>query len=800
MLRSNCPPGCNIRSQLKNYTMNKCTVHVRLLMVLGLWAVAATISRGQPEVQWERTFGGAYYEELHAILPTSDGGYLLGGFTSSPQGFDVGLPDKGNGWGDIWIVKVDLFGNKIWEQRIGGDHDDRLYDMEETLDGGYILAGNSKSNSGHDKTQNNRGDFDYWIVKVDANGNKLWDKTYGGDLEDDLRGGIIPTADGGYVMAGFSASGAFGEKTQASKGNRDFWVVKIDGFGNKLWDKTYGGDQKEEPHAIYQTPDGGFLIGGLSESGISGDKTDRNRGSSDYWLIKIDPDGTLLWDKTYGGDGAETIHDIERTVEGNYLLGGQSSSYASFERRTNTFGGYDYWLVKIDPDGNLLWEKAYGGADLDVMNTVNVNRSNLILVGGVSRSDKSGNRDFDTYGDYDYWIIYLDEFGNKIWEKNVGGNDQDALTTVVEAHDGGYILGGHSRTSRNHDKSQPTRGENDMWIVKTKCVLSLGIRRDTVICRDESMTISAVADTCNGCEFIWSDGSTEPRRLIRPLEPTNYAVTITDNNGCSLEDSLFVDVKDKPLSLNFEVDSLDCSGDNDGAIRITGVNGGNPPYLYSFNKDRFLPYSTFESLSAGNYSIGVRDKYGCYLGSNIVIPDPEEFYITLGQDTSLFLGQSLTVTALANRPIARYRWNSTELLGCSDCLTALIQPTLTSTISIVAADEHGCEAEANLQILVRRDRQVYFPNAFSPNGDGANDFFMIYGGEDVVEVKYLRVFNRWGQLLYEIENFQPNQDPIGWDGQFKGLPIQTGTYTFTAAVEFFDGETEVFNGQVSLMR
>ncbi|WP_202928168.1 hypothetical protein, partial [Cyclobacterium salsum] len=202
---------------------------------------------------------------------------------------------------DYWAVKIDGSGNKVWDKTIGGISTDYLQSTTPTPDGGYLLAGSSYSYASGDKTENGKGGFDYWAVKIDGSGNKVWDKTIGGNNSEYLRS-TTPTPDGGYLLAGDSYSLASGDKSENSKGGSDFWAVKIDASGNKVWDKTIGGNNNDFLFSTIPTPDGGYLLAGYSGSSASGDKSENSKGYDDYWVVKIDGSGNKVWDKTIGGN------------------------------------------------------------------------------------------------------------------------------------------------------------------------------------------------------------------------------------------------------------------------------------------------------------------------------------------------------------------------------------------------------------------------------------------------------------------------------------------------------------------
>ena len=198
-----------------------------------------------------------------------------------------------------------------WQNTIGGSNTDDLYSIEQTADGGYILGGFSSSPLSGDKTEGFIGFHDYWVIKLDSIGNIEWQNTIGGVGNDDLY--ITQSSDGGYILGGSSNSGISGDKTDSNKGGYDYWVLKLDATGSIVWQKTIGGNLDDKLYSLDETEDGGFLLGGYSYSGISGDKTEANKGGADYWVIKIDSTGNIIWQKTIGGSEFDGLYSVQCT-------------------------------------------------------------------------------------------------------------------------------------------------------------------------------------------------------------------------------------------------------------------------------------------------------------------------------------------------------------------------------------------------------------------------------------------------------------------------------------------------------
>ncbi len=252
-----------------------------LLILNSAFSIHNTLSQTAPVIQWQNTIGGSSADWIHSIEQTTDGGYILGGFSDSNISGDK--TENSNGGRDYWLVKTDASGNIQWQNTIGGNDWDDLHSIQQTADGGYILGGESNSNISGDKTENCVGfGSDYWIVKTDASGSIQWQNTIGGSSGESFNT-IQQTADGGYILGGYSGSNISGDKTENCIGGDDFWIVKTDDSGNIQWQNTIGGNSGDRLNSIQQTPDGGYILGGDSYSGISGDKTENSNGSFDYY-------------------------------------------------------------------------------------------------------------------------------------------------------------------------------------------------------------------------------------------------------------------------------------------------------------------------------------------------------------------------------------------------------------------------------------------------------------------------------------------------------------------------------------
>lgn len=434
--------------------------------IFGLVLIAGMIhiiGMAQPTIKKQGTLGGSGDDFLWTICPTKDGGFVAGGKSYSGKSGEKRQDSRG--LGDYWIIKIDKQQKIQWQRTIGGNGEDNLKSVIQTSDGGYAVIGESSSTISGEKTQNSRGGTDYWLVKLDSLGRIKWDRTYGGSGTEYIDN-VVQTADGGYILAGSSDSYLSGDKSEISRGFFDYWVVRLNKHGEKLWDKTIGGYDYEFCSPIEPTTDGGVMIGGFSQSNISGEKTEDSRGGYDYWVVKLNRFGQIEWDKTLGGNDGDYGRGLQQTDDGGYLMTGSSLSNQSGDKTENSRGGFDFWVVKFDGKGTVQWDKTIGGnADDDGVWNLEKTSDGGYIFGGFSRSSISGEKTEDSRGDADFWIVKLDQSGNIQWDKTIGGDAFDDMISIKEISPNNYLAGGYTYSGISGDKTQESRGGADYWIV-----------------------------------------------------------------------------------------------------------------------------------------------------------------------------------------------------------------------------------------------------------------------------------------------------------------------------------------------
>jgi uncharacterized delta-60 repeat protein len=341
---------------------------------------------------WAKSYGGSSFDIAYAIQNTTDGGYIVAGTTNS----------TGAGDHDAWVFKLNSTGSIVWQNTYGGIYYDDAASVQQTADGGYIVAGTTYSFGAQ------TGDF--WLLKLNPDGSILWQKIYGGTGDDEAYS-VRQTSDGGYIAAGTTNSfGAVGY---------DAWVLKVDSTGGVVWAKSYGGTSFDIAYSIKQTSDGGYIVAGSTNSfGIG--------GSDHAWILKLNSTGEITWQKIYGGSGNDEASCIQQTLDGGYIVAGDTNSIGA---------GYDdCWVFKLNSTGSVLWSYTYGGSDYDDAYSIEQTSDGGYIVAGTTYSFGAGSGDF--------WLLKLDSTGAVVWQNTYGGIYDDVVYSVQQTPDGGFIAAG----------------------------------------------------------------------------------------------------------------------------------------------------------------------------------------------------------------------------------------------------------------------------------------------------------------------------------------------------------------------
>lgn len=418
---------------------------------------AVSSNQNNIETTLIETFGGTKNDSGQSVISTNDGGFAILGFTQSMDGDIANKQDESY---DYWLLKFNADDELQWQKTYGGSGDDRGNAIIQTQDGGYAILGTSNSNNRD--VSGNSGMQDYWLAKLDTNGNILWQKSFGYQGAD-TGISLIQSNDQGYLISGvLDVTASNGEGNTQRTTNRhaggDYWLIKLDPSGTTEWSKYFGGNFTDTPESAVQTADGGFIIAGSSDSvdtDISG-----NIGTYDFWVIRISASGNLIWEKSFGGDEIDEAKAIIPSGDGNFIITGDTRS--SDFNVSNNNGAADIWLIKISPNADLIWEKTIGGTSFDASRALVKTNDNGFLIAGSSRS--SDNDVSENKGQNDAWAIKTDSEGNLVWETTIGGSNIDFAYGIAQLNDNSIRVIGD--TSSNDGDVSENKGFTDVLLVK----------------------------------------------------------------------------------------------------------------------------------------------------------------------------------------------------------------------------------------------------------------------------------------------------------------------------------------------
>jgi hypothetical protein len=631
---------------------------------------------------------------------------------------------------------------KIWDYRFGGTSGDVLTCFQQTADGGYILGGYSRSGISGDKTQATRGQDDYWIVKIDSLGNKQWDKDFGGTTLDQLSS-IQQTADGGYILGGTSTSGQNGDKTQANFGGYDYWIVKTDSLGMKQWDKDFGGTGDEHFTSLQQTDDGGYILGGKSGSAISGNKTTLQWGWDDYWIIKIDYLGNMQWDKDFGGTGVDNLYSLQQTTDGGYILGGNSGSGISGDKTQDVWGGAwtdaDYWIIKIDDFGHKQWDKDLGGTGLDIFSSLQQTTDNGFILGGISYSGISGDKTQPQMGVCDYWIVKIDSLGSIQWDKAFGGTEMEQLYNVSLTTDSGYLIAGYSQSTRGGDKTENNLGYRQTWVVKTD---SLGNKEwDKTIFTSGQANYGLAIQTQDGCYSMANNNNGEI---------LGYKTQASQGQG----DFWITKFCETNLTKADFVSDATHSVCNDTCIRFFSTSTNATSYQWSFpgatpSTDTVAEPQDICYSASGQYDLTLIVSNGTTIDTLTVID-----YITIFMRPVVPVIAQTGDTLFTSQTYVNYQWyrDTSAILGAINYF--YIVPAI-GNYNVIVVDSNGCSVDAGIISVIasvesidNTGRVAIFPNPIEKTFTIRN-----FSKEET----FLIIINVFGNIVYSERLFGKNE-------------------------------------------
>ncbi|MBA3648508.1 MAG: T9SS type A sorting domain-containing protein [Chitinophagales bacterium] len=407
-------------------------------------------------IEWQHNYGGTLGDVPNSIFKTFDKGYFITGFTQSSDGNIFDF----KGITDYFIIKTDSLGMMQWSQTFGGSGYDIANCGFQTKDGGYIIAGSTSSTDGDILV--NHGSSDAWLIKIDANGILQWEKTYGGS-GDETALSIASTEDGGYIMVGETDSND--GDVSGNHGQEDCWIIKIDSVGNLEWQKCFGGSHFEIGYSIKQTPEGSYIVAASAQS-HDGDVVGHHYDNIhyvdgfDFWVFKLDRQGNILWQNCLGGNNDESPSDLQLTPDGGCIAAGYTYSSTGDVRINH--GYQDVWVTKLDSMGNLQWQKTYGGVNDEQASHIILSKDGGYIVGATNEGDDGevqGN-----HGGQDVWLLKIDERGKLQGQLSLGGSTNDREPASLQKADGSLVIAAWSQSSDGDVTAN--KGDDDVWLFK----------------------------------------------------------------------------------------------------------------------------------------------------------------------------------------------------------------------------------------------------------------------------------------------------------------------------------------------
>ncbi len=642
---------------------------------------------------------------------------------------------------------------KDWDHRYGGNADDKLETFHQTSDKGFILGGTSYSDSSGDKNDYNRGGSDYWVVKTDSVGVMQWNKTFGGPHFDDLKE-VIETSDGGFVLGGSSRSGIGGDKTEpnwdasSSTPTHDYWIVKTDPLGNKLWDKRFGGIYEDVFTCIRQTKDNGFIIGGYSDGNATGDRTENSRGGPDFWIIKTDESGTKQWDKRFGGNRNDQLWAMQQSTDGGYILGGFSWSDSTGDKTVNNWGlvNYcDYWVVKIDSLGNKQWDNHYGGINNEYLNSIEQTRDGGYIMGGPSWSDSTADKTSHNRGPSntsDYWIVKTNSNGILQWENSFGGiNHEDEYGNTIQTNDDGYLVSGTSYSQISGNKTEQNMGQEQTWVVKTD--LFGNILWDKTIFTSGHDEKGLAIQTADGGYAIanYTNGGVGGYKSENNWDATNLSY---DYWLVKFIDSTLI----HPLANFFTIDRSVCPN---SCINYMNLSQNATSYQWIF--DGAVPSSSTDA-SPQNICYntpGVYDVTLISMKGNETNTKTFHSYIQVFQPLHILTVVQSNDTLYAPDVFSSYQWymNGQPVQGGNDFFLVINHGAI---YNVYATDANGCNTSSEINATISSIDNINSGNqliSIFPN-PASETFSISYTKSKATELK-ITLVNSLGQEVYNKE-------------------------------------------------
>ncbi|MCP9752982.1 gliding motility-associated C-terminal domain-containing protein [Ferruginibacter sp. HRS2-29] len=626
-------------------------------------------------------------------------------------------------------------------------------------------------------------------IQAGAQAPKLnWALKYGGSSVD-IPFSIKFTADGGTIVAGYTDSKDGQVNPQPNREYWDLWVLKLDACGNVQWERSLGGTGYESARDIVPTADGGYLVLGETNS-TDGGVAAGYGGTKDIWLIKLSATGNVLWQKRYGGNGLDIGNKIKLMADGNYLIAATTSSNDGDISGNHSSNSYtDGLLMKVSPAGALLWSKCFGGSKNDELLDMEIVNGKIYAIGYANSVDGDIP---PSQKNYDVWVLALDAGGNKMYSKIYGGSQNDVAYAVSLGVDGSLCLAGYT-TSTDGDVSGP-KGSQDYWVLNITQSGTLNWQKvlggtdadyaNTILTEtDGSYLVGGISYSDDG---DITDAKGEGDYWLVKLSATgnviwkqNWGGNGNDNLRCLLH-------KQVP-------DEYYLAGDSDSYGDFTNGFGDADLGIIKLN----IPLEQTKDTTVCNISTYVpfKDTLQDVCGNDSVLVTYTPVQLSgplegLKKRDTVFIGQSLTLPSSGNGTI---HWVADPTLSCTACANPVATPRITTIYTATNTLPHGCVVEDKFTLVVLHDAVVFTPTAFTPNGDGKNDYFGPLG--KVPDGFSIQIFNKYGETV-----FKSSSMPFRWDGRYKGIIQPTGGFVYIMQYQDMQKKVHQQKGSFMLIR
>jgi gliding motility-associated-like protein len=733
------------------------TLYISLLLsYAGLCFCTQAQTPVAPRIITQKTIGGSLNETLHTTYGTSDGGFILGGQTSSANGDIQGTR---RGLSDAIIIKTNGAGDIEWQVWLGGSRDDVATSVKETPDQGFIVEGYTASTDGNFTA--NHGGTDIFVTKLSKTGAIEWTVCFGGTL-DEKSSEIVVSSEGGYLLTG-STKSYDGDLIGKYPTDADAWIVKITNSGSIQWQRLFNGIYTDICKAAKQLPDRNYIL--VSNIGNTAGANQRE----DIFITKLAQNGNVIGQWSYGGSRQDLATSLAITPDGGFVVLGKSNSNNGTLTRNQ--GNFDVWILKIGASGVLQWQKTFGGTEFEG-GTTTESFGNIEPTddGGYifTSSTNSKNGDIQmpttpwTGTQARVWVVKLNCKQEIQWQKVLGGNAGDFGVFVKKLSDENYFI--TANTASNDGDVTNNKGSQDAWLIKLspdpKPKPNLAVTGTIPFCEGNAIRLNG--DLGPNYNYQWKRdgidlaGETTTRLTVRTSGKYTVVATPKDCPKPQVDTSVTITVTPKP-QLGLPKDTTFCTTPT--KLIANQINGAT----YEWSSGEIVNEIT--PTNAGKYVLKV-SVGGCEVKDSTNVKRSSPPVIALSSQIQECFDASTPYLLSAGTDLSlRYRWSP------NNETTNTINITQAGTYQVKVTNTDGCSSEKTVQMILRCVSKIYAPTIFTPNSDGQNDTFSIIA-QDVVGYE-LKIYNRWGELI-----FVSTSESEIWNGLSKGEKAPEGSYTW----------------------